>query len=261
MLENKNNGIKSKWWSKTIRERNYFGFRYWWFNWAILLLAIGLFTYFLYTYRTEVSACTQQTEINELIKNINAQLDSCCSCHNEEVPPPPPPIEAPPPPETPPPPTPPVTPPPKEDTRPKGPSENCRVHFSGGLMGGEYDPVGISKIYVVDEVSEYVGSGEYPSNEAAFPKAVAQTFDGIAIDRGTRLILYSQPNFTGTVLLDIKGPAIINNVIFKDDPRYSHCNTENYSSELQRNYPQSVRKWSRSDMTEWSHGSCKITCD
>lgn len=87
----KNNTIRSKWWSKTIRERNYFGFRYWWFNWAILLLGIALFTYFLYTYKKEVSACAQQTEINELIKNINAQLDSCCSCKIEDVPPPPPP--------------------------------------------------------------------------------------------------------------------------------------------------------------------------
>ena len=33
-----------KWWVKTIRERNFFGFRYWWFNWSIwilLLFALG----------------------------------------------------------------------------------------------------------------------------------------------------------------------------------------------------------------------------
>jgi hypothetical protein len=128
-------------------------------------------------------------------------------------------------------------------------------------MGGEYDDVGISKIYKTDHASEYVGSGEYKSNEEAFPKAVAQTFDGIAIDKGTRLVIYSEKNFKGSVVLDVTGPAIINNVMWKDDPRYSHCNTDTYSGELQRNYPQSVRKWSRTNMRPWSFGSCKITCD
>lgn len=146
------------------------------------------------------------------------------------------------------------------DSIPRAPQENCRVHFSGLLMGGHYDEVGISEIYKEDFASEYVGAGYYPNNAQAFPKAVNATFDGIAIDRGTRLILYSQPDFQGNVLLDVKGPAIINNVIWIDDPRYNHCNSDNYSRNLQSNYPQNVRRWSSSNMQEWSKGSCKIMC-
>jgi hypothetical protein len=127
-------------------------------------------------------------------------------------------------------------------------------------MGGEYGEVGISKIYQEDNCSEYVGEGSYTSNERAFPKSVAKTFDGIAIDKGTRLIIYSKKNFQGRILLDITGPAIINNVLWKYDERYSHCNTDRYPGSLEQNYPRSVRYWSDSDMHPWSYGSCKIMC-
>ncbi len=247
MSTKKNNIIKSKWWGKTIRNNSWFSFRYWWFNYLVWAILISLLLFFILKKSPAESVfnCTQKESIDSLIVSIRRDLDQCCNC-SKEVPPPP--IKEP-------------TPPPVEDTRPKGPSENCRVHFSGGIMGGEYDPVGISKIYVTDDFSEYVGSGEYPSNEAAFPKAVDKSFDGIAIDKDTRLVIYSEKNFKGTVVLDVKGPAIINNVLLKDNPNYTHCNTDTYTGELQRNYPQSVRKWSRTDMRPWSFGSCKITCD
>lgn len=143
---------------------------------------------------------------------------------------------------------------------PQAPRENCRVHFSGLVMGGEYVDQNISKIYKVDAFSEYVGSGDYPSNQRAFPKSVATTFDGIAIDKGTRLIIYSKRNFKGQILLDIVGPAIINNVLWKNDERYRHCNYDTYEQALQATYPESVRKWSSNNMHDWSYGSCKIIC-
>jgi hypothetical protein len=211
--------------------------------WSILI-SLLLFFILKKSPSESVFNCTQKESIDSLIVNIRRDLDQCCNC-SKEVPPPP--IKEP---------TPPIV-----DTRPKAPVENCRVHFSGLIMGGKYEEVGISKIYQTDYASEYVGSGEYKSNKKAFPKAVARTFDGIAIDRGTRLIIYSKENFKGTVLLDVKGPAIINNGLYKDEPIYNHCNTDTYPSDLQRNYPQSVRKWSKTNMQTWSSGSCKITCE
>jgi hypothetical protein len=119
---------------------------------------------------------------------------------------------------------------------------------------------GITQIYTEDDLSEYVGAGEYPDNTIAFPKAVGSTFDGIAIDKETTLIIYSEKNFKGDILLNASGPLVINNVKWINDPRYSHANTDTYPSILQNNYPQEVRKWSSTDMHSWSNGSCKIFC-
>ena len=148
----------------------------------------------------------------------------------------------------------------QNDTTPRPPQKNCRVHFSGLLMGGNYRSNYISEIYKTDSYSEYVGSGFYPDNTKAFPNSVRETFDGIAVDKGTRLIIYSKKSFQGTVLLDITGPAVINNVLHINNPAVNFCNTINFPSHLQTNYPQSVRKWSESNMWAWSYGSCKIIC-
>lgn len=146
------------------------------------------------------------------------------------------------------------------DSIPKPPTQNCRVHFSGLFMGNNYTYNYISEVYKVDDFSEYVGSGFYPDNTQAFPKSVRTTFDGIAIDKGTRLIIYSKKNFQGVILLDITGPAIVNNIKHIDNPAVNFCNTINFKASLQNNFPQSVRKWSKSNMWDWSYGSCKIIC-
>lgn len=141
------------------------------------------------------------------------------------------------------------------------PKPNCRVHFTGLVMGDEYVHGHVSKVYVVDSFSEYVGKGDYPDNSKAFPRSVQYTFDGIAIDKGTRLILYSGKNYSGDVLLNMKGPRIINNIIWQNDSRYAKYNTKTFQQPLQSNYPQSVRQWSRTDMHDWSYGSSKISCE
>jgi hypothetical protein len=141
------------------------------------------------------------------------------------------------------------------------PRENCRVFFTGLVVGGSAEAYNISKIYELDEASEFVGAGDYPDNTKAFPNSVRQTFDGIAIDAQTRLTIYSQKNFKGEILLDTVGPIIINNVLWKNDTRYNHCNTDDFPEALQKTYPQSKRIWSKSDMHDWSFGSCKITCN
>ena len=86
------------------------------------------------------------------------------------------------------------------------PTNNCRAHFSGLLMSDVYNKNWTSKIWEVDESSEYVGEGEYPRAIKAFPKSHKATFDGIAVDKKTRVIIYEKPYFKGKILLDIIGP-------------------------------------------------------
>lgn len=141
------------------------------------------------------------------------------------------------------------------------PQRNCGVHFSGTLLSDVAVGGHISKIYEPDKYGEYVGDGKYANNQAAFPKAVQYTFDAIAVDKGTRLKVYSKPNFQGELLLDVKGPYLINNVKWKNEPRISNFLTKTFSPELEANYPPSCRHWSESNMNDWDYGSVIITCD
>jgi hypothetical protein len=88
-----------------------------------------------------------------------------------------------------------VIPAPVIDPTPQPPVANCRVHFSGLLMSDRTvtsnPEVFYTKIYEEDIYSEFVGAGEYPDNEVAFPKSIDWTFDGIAVDSNTRLVIYS----------------------------------------------------------------------
>jgi hypothetical protein len=226
---------------------NYLAFRYWWFIWLLFLMLLLL--YFFFSCNTKTSTkkyenCAGRATYYKNLKEIDSLMLNCCECsldtisNREEI----------------------ISDSLEIDSIPQPPKQNCRVHFSGLIMGGKYVHENISEIYREDYASEYVGAGFYANNTSAFPKSVRTTFDGIAIDKGTQLIIYSKPNFRGSVLLDIKGPAIINNVKWKNDSRYNPCNTENYTRNLQSNFPQSVRYWSKSDMHAWSYGSCKIIC-
>jgi hypothetical protein len=73
-----------KWWVKTIRERNYFGHRYWWFNWSLLLGCIIAF-YFSYNYLKEDTdqTCLNRNNLSRRIDGINDALDDCCPCNVE----------------------------------------------------------------------------------------------------------------------------------------------------------------------------------
>jgi hypothetical protein len=223
--------VQRSWWYLTIRRMNHFAYRRWWLLWLIFILAVILFFIFCWN-------CCSVRPSNNLLQDRLTHLDSVlnydCNCDTKTTKVP--------------------------DTIPKAPTQNCRVHFSGGVMGGVWNDVGITKIYEVDQISEFVGSGYYPDNRAAFPKAVAQTFDGIAIDKGTRLVLYEKPNFEGRILLDITGPALINNVLWRNDSRYNKVMDEVFPEPLETNYPRSVRRYSLENMHQWSSGSCKITC-
>jgi hypothetical protein len=222
---------------------NWFAFRYYWFVWLFFITNTAILLYFILTLRNKTNC--DVTRIEKSIEIINKQLDSCCSCNlsqaeqnvNRDS------LDR------------------VQDSIPKAPTENCAVHFTGLMMGGSPVSNNISKVYVEDNSSEYVGSGFYPNNLVAFPKAVNTTFDGIAIAGGAHLIIYSKPNFQGSVLLNVVGPKIINNVKWKDDPRYDHCMTDVFPGDLESKFPRRVRVWSNSDMHSWSFGSCKIYCE
>ena len=149
----------------------------------------------------------------------------------------------------------------KKDAQPELPTKNCGVHFSGGILSDKFAEEGISIIFENDPYGEYVGSGYYPENAKAFPNAVEYTFDAIAVDKGTRLILYRLPNFEGDVLLDIVGPMLITNVKWIDHPQYNAAVTKVFYPQLQALFPPSCRQWSFENMHEWSNGSCRIICE
>ena len=149
----------------------------------------------------------------------------------------------------------------KKDPKPEPPKQNCGVHFSGCLLGDEVLLNNISVIFENDPFGEYVGSGFYPENQKAFPKAVGATFDAIAVDQGTHLIIYSEPNFKGKVVLDVVGPILISNKIWKDDSRFTSLHNKTFTPKLQALFPPSRRQWSTEDMTRWDKGSCKIICE
>lgn len=148
----------------------------------------------------------------------------------------------------------------------KTPTTDCRAHFSGLILSDEYIYRTQSKIFEVDESSEYVGSGDYPRAIEAFPKSHNITFDGIAIDKGTRVIIYEKPFFKGKILLDEVGPLMITNKIrLEGGPEWTRFILENnnkvFIDELNKLFPPNRRVMSSSNMFNWSNGSLKVICN
>ena len=147
----------------------------------------------------------------------------------------------------------------------KEPIINCRAHFSGLLMCDTFISGNYTETYQIDESSEYIGEGEYPRANTAFPKSHYDTFDGIAIDKGTRVIIYSKENFKGEILMDEKGPKIITNSyrLEKEETKLMviENNQKIFKEPLNTNFPQSTRKMSTSNMFDWSKGSLKVICN
>jgi len=230
---------KESFWFHAIRAINYFCYRFWWL--ILSLLLISLLVFLLVLRKVKNNPVVIARNPIAMLDSLSLNLDKCCIN---------------------------IPPLPKDSnqiaylpipTSPQPPQENCRVFFSGlTVWAAAVGPN--SEIYKIDHASEYVGAGEYPDNTKAFPKAVQMSFDGIAIDAKTRLIIYSKKNFTGIILLDTVGPIIINNVLFKNDPAYRHCNYEEFPAPYTETYSPAHRIWSKSDMTDWSYGSCKIMC-
>lgn len=132
------------------------------------------------------------------------------------------------------------------------------VHFTGLVMSDQFNEGNLSKAYVMDKYSEFLKPGKYNNITTTLPNSTAFTFDGIAVPPKTKLIIYSGPNFTGTKLVEITGPAIINNNKWEFDERYIGANRKTYCPDLQSTFPQNVRKWSSSNMHDWQSGSIEI---
>jgi len=133
-----------------------------------------------------------------------------------------------------------------------------QVHLTGGVMSDEFRNNGISKAFTDDIYSNFLNIGKYDTLSKFLTKADAQTLDGMAIPANVRVVVYKDANFKGEVLLDITGPAIVNNMLWTSYPAYNTVNTKNYTPELQDFYPQAVRFWSLSNMHSWTKGSMEV---
>jgi len=129
---------------------------------------------------------------------------------------------------------------------------------------------------VEDWASEFVGIGDYPNNNQAFPKSIMYTFDSIAVDAGVRCIIYNGANFTGDVVFDETGPFVMWNTLYapggiyykyvqpggptleweswqdgNEDPQQTGVTYEEI-------FPPELRIYSESDMYGWVGGSLKL---
>ena len=134
-----------------------------------------------------------------------------------------------------------------------------KVQFSGLVIADTYNDSLCSKAATGDIYSDFISPGQYNYTEGALLYSPYQTLDGIVVPANTRLIVYSEPNFKGKVLLDVAGPAVINNVAKQKDPKVKALQTKNYTpATLQKMYPPTVRVWSQTDMSTWTKGSFEI---
>mgnify|MGYP001294700546 CR=1 FL=1 len=156
----------------------------------------------------------------------------------------------------------------------QAPREGCQAFFTGLIVADISIVNNISKVFTLDENSEWVGEGKYADNSIAFPNSIASTFDGIAIDKGTKVTIYEKPNFEGRILFEEEGPYIVNNVRFygsnlvcysgeancNKNETYNQIAMRDWSPNLQKKFPQSTRHFSTSDMHTWSSGSVSVDC-
>lgn len=134
-----------------------------------------------------------------------------------------------------------------------------KVHFSGLLIADTRQDDLSSRAYSKDPYSDFLKPGKYHLIDSYLVYSNYQTLDGIAIPANMRLVVYSEPNFQGTVLLDVSGPAIINNTSKKNSPASEEVQTREFIAPLQQKFPQSVRTWSVNNMNSWVKGSMEIT--
>lgn len=138
--------------------------------------------------------------------------------------------------------------------------KTSRVHFTGALISDESsNSKWTSKaLDTTDAYSSFVEVGKYGDLGKVLFRANSYTMDGIAVPANTRLIIYKDKNFKGEVVLDIAGPAIVNNIIYSEMNPYKQVNDKQFNQDLQPYFPQDVRIWSHSNMREWTGGSMEI---
>jgi tetratricopeptide (TPR) repeat protein len=130
-----------------------------------------------------------------------------------------------------------------------------KVHFSGLLISDSRTDNLSSRVYSNDPFSDFLVTGNYPLIEESLIYSSFQTLDGIAVPENTRLVIYSEPNYKGQMLLNVVGPAIINNSAKKNDPVWAEAHNRDFSAPLQAVFPATTRIWSKGDMNQWIKGS------
>ncbi|WP_430406281.1 hypothetical protein [Fluviicola sp.] len=134
-----------------------------------------------------------------------------------------------------------------------------KVHFSGLLISDKREDDLASKAFSKDPYSDFIKPGKYNIIDDFLTYSNYQTLDGIAVPANMHLVIYSEPQFKGQILVDVVGPAIINNMNKKNTPNTKEIQTREFTAPLQSKFPQSVRTWSVSDMKSWVKGSMEIT--
>jgi hypothetical protein len=133
------------------------------------------------------------------------------------------------------------------------------VHFSG-VWVADGRPFGLDPSSIAfedDDYSDILEPDYYPDadqalNDIRYSLYGSSTLDSIAIHQGTRVRIWTGTNYTGDLVLDVSGPAIIYNAYwgpnYENDPRYIPVMTADFSetghSDLQAEFPPSVRYWS-----------------
>ncbi len=72
--------IKNKWWFRWIRSYTWFSFRYWWLNYIIWSFLIALLIWFIMLVLSISDSCNEDIQINQLLRKIDRELESCCNC-------------------------------------------------------------------------------------------------------------------------------------------------------------------------------------
>lgn len=141
-----------------------------------------------------------------------------------------------------------------------GANSSYAVHFTGALMSDVSSSTKWTSeaFNRQDPYSDFLKPGRYSDLTQELKKSGAHTLDGIAIPENTRLIIYENSDFTGAVLLDITGPAIVNNVYRHWNKRFKNISSKQFHERLQSRLPQSVRSWSSTNMHTWLNGSVEI---
>ncbi len=133
------------------------------------------------------------------------------------------------------------------------------VHFSSVLISDSSITDVSSQAFSTDSYSNFLPKGQYPVLNGFSWGASNQTPNGIAVPANVHFVIYSEPYFKGKILVDVVGPAIINNSSKKSHAASVVAHSKTFGLPLQSIFPQAVRIWSVGDMKEWFKGSMEIS--
>lgn len=133
------------------------------------------------------------------------------------------------------------------------------VHFSSLLISDSSITDVSSQAFSTDSYSNFLPMGQYPVLNGFSWGSVNQTPNGIAVPANVHFVIYSESHFKGKILLDVVGPAIINNSGKKSNNASFIAHSKTFGLPLQTIFPQAVRIWSTGDMKDWFKGSMEIS--